>query len=90
MKYKWPVLGSRTSVLELVLEFVQELVHEVQIAGSRTSRTYSAVQPQKVARGLKFRTYEEEVLFYLCSENKGSDQLHGYRAVDLRFCFRKC
>ena len=29
--------GSRTSVLELVLELVQELVHEVQMAGSRTS-----------------------------------------------------
>ena len=29
--------GSRTSVLELVLELVQDLVHEVKIAGSRTS-----------------------------------------------------
>ena len=26
--------GSRTSVLELVLELVQELVHEVQMAGN--------------------------------------------------------
>ena len=23
----------------------------------------------------------------LCSENKGADQLHGYRAADLRLCF---
>ena len=24
---------------------------------------------------------------YLCSENKGADQLSGYRAADLRLCF---
>ena len=24
----------------------------------------------------------------LCSENKGADQLHGYREADLRLCFR--
>ena len=29
--------GSRSSVLELVLELNQELVHEVQMSGSRTS-----------------------------------------------------
>ena len=27
---------------------------------------------------------------YLCSENKGADQLCGYRAADLRRCFRIC
>ena len=32
-----------------------------------------AVHPQKMARGLKFRIYEEEG--YLCSEKKGADQL---------------
>ena len=25
---------------------------------------------------------------YPCSENKGADQLRGYREVDLRLCFR--
>ena len=34
-----------------------------------------AVQPQKIARGLKFRLKEEQGLYYLCSENKGTDQL---------------
>ena len=34
-----------------------------------------AVQPQKMARGLKFRIKIEEELHYLCSENKGADQL---------------
>ena len=27
---------------------------------------------------------------YLCSENKGTDQLRGYREADLRLCFRIC
>ena len=46
------------------------------------------VQPRKVARGLKFLIEEEEGLQYLCSENKGADQLHGYRAADLHHCLR--
>ena len=36
-----------------------------------------AEQLQKMARGLKFRIYEAEGLYYLCSENKGADQLRG-------------
>ena len=43
--------------------------------GLRGSDTNQAVQLQKMARGLKFRTYEVEGLYYLCSENKGIDQL---------------
>ena len=43
-----------------------------------------------MARGLKFRIYEEEGLYYLCSENKGADQLRGYGEADLRLCFRIC
>ena len=34
--------------------------------------------------------YEEEGLYYLCSENKGADQLRGYREAYLRLCFRIC
>ena len=41
-----------------------------------------------MARGLKFRIYEIEGLYYPCSENKGADQLRGYRQADLRLCFR--
>ena len=41
-----------------------------------------------MARGLKFRIYEEEGLPYPSSENKGADQLRGYREADLRLCFR--
>ena len=54
------------------------------------SYTNRAVQPQKMARGLKFRIYVVEEVYYLCSENKGADQLRGYREADLRLCFRIC
>ena len=32
----------------------------------------------------------EEELYYPSSENKGADQLRGYREADLRLCFRLC
>ena len=54
------------------------------------SDTNQAVQLQKMARGLKFRILKVEGLYYLCSENKGADQLHGYREANLRLCFRIC
>ena len=49
------------------------------------SDTIRAVQPQEMVRGLKFRIYEEEGLYYPSSENKGAD-----READLRLCFRIC
>ena len=54
------------------------------------SDTNRAVQPQKMARGLKFRISEVEGFYYPCSENKGADQLRGYREAALRLCFRIC
>ena len=54
---------------------------------STWSDTNQAVQLQKMARGLKFRIWKVEGLYYLCSENKGADQLRGYREADLRFFF---
>ena len=36
-----------------------------------------------MARGLKLRIKTVEGLNYLCSKNKGTDQLHGYSAADL-------
>ena len=41
------------------------------------SDTSRAVQSQKMARGLQFRIQEVEGLNYLCSGNKGADQLRG-------------
>ena len=49
--------------------------------------TNQAVQLQKMARGLKFCIQKEEGLYYLCTENKGDDQLRGYCEADLRLCF---
>ena len=54
------------------------------------SDTNQAVQLQKMDIGLNFRIYEVEGLYYPCSENKGADQLRGYREADLRLCFRIC
>ena len=56
----------------------------------RRSDTNRAVQPVKMARGLKFRIKVGEGLYYPCSENKDADQLRGYREADLRLCFRIC
>ena len=54
------------------------------------SDTNQAVQLQKMARGLKFRISKVEGLYYLCCENKGADQLRGYREADLRLCLSIC
>ena len=48
-------------------------------------------QTLEMARGLQFRIWEVEGLYYLRSENKGADQLRGnYRAADLLLCFCIC
>ena len=52
------------------------------------SNTNQAVQLQKMARGLKFWILKVEGLYYLCSENKGADQLRAYLEADLRLWFR--
>ena len=54
------------------------------------SETNRPVQSQKRARSLKFRIKVEEKLYYPSSENKGADQLRGFREADLRLCFRLC
>ena len=54
------------------------------------SDTNRPVQSQKMVRGWKFWFLEEEGLYYLCSKNKGADQLRSYREAGLRLCFRTC
>ena len=49
-----------------------------------------AVQPQKMARGLKFRIRKLEEFYFVCREYKEADQLPSYHAADLRLCFRIC
>ena len=50
-----------------------------------TNRT---VESQNKTRCLKFRIQVVEELYYLCSKNKGADQLCSYCTADLRLCFR--
>ena len=38
------------------------------------SNTNRAVQPKEMARGLKFGIFEEEGMYHICIENKGTDQ----------------
>ena len=52
--------------------------------------TNRPVQAYKRARSLKFWIYVEEESYYLNRENKGADQLRGYREADLCLCFRLC
>ena len=47
-----------------------------------------AVQLQKMSRSLKCRLKNKEGFHYLCSENKGADQLQGYHTADLHLCLR--
>ena len=54
------------------------------------SNTNQAVQLQKMASGLKFRTEKVEGSYYLCSENKDADQLRGNHEADQHLCFRIC
>ena len=54
------------------------------------SDTNRPVKAQKRARSMKFCIYEVEGVYYPSSENKGADQLRGYREADLRLCFRLC
>ena len=60
---------------------------------STRSDTNRAGKLQKIARGSKFRILEVEGLYYPCSENKGADQLCGYRttggSVALFFAYAK-
>ena len=54
------------------------------------SETDQAVQLLEMTRGLKFWIMRVEVLYYPCSQNKGTDQLRGEHESDLRLCFRIC
>ena len=57
---------------------------------SELSTKSNTRRQQKMARGLKFRIKRVNGYYYLCSEKETVDQLHSYRAADLRLCFRIC
>ena len=62
--------------LKPIFRVLTELRHKnPQSSGFKTrSDTKPQVQSQKKSRSLKFRIEMEE-LYFLCSENKGADQL---------------
>ena len=91
--------ACRKRRLELLYDVAAQfhLSHEIEPRHGKTNVLVSDLVRHKpgctateVARGLKFRTQKLEGLYYLCSENKGADQLRGYREADLRLCFRIC
>ena len=77
------VKGVKVSILSLCMR-------KPAIWVPTRSDTNRAVQSKKQARSLEFRIYEEVKVYYPCSENKGADQLCGYREADRRLCFHIC
>ena len=63
---------------------------ETGLRGFRPCLTQTGLYNHKRwIENLKFLISKVEGLYYLCSENKGADQLRGYREADLRLiCFR--
>ena len=61
-----------------------------QLSIAKKPDTNQTVQSQEMAIGLKFWIKQVEGSYYLCSENKGADQLHGYCAAGLHLCFCTC
>ena len=84
------VIDARLSIDLSKKEYMSLCVSKTTIWVPTRSDTNRAVQAQKLVRGLKFCLKVEEALNYPCSENKGADQLRGYREADLRLCFLLC
>ena len=84
--FQWKL--SFSASLIAYIDINMSLVLRKRSSGFSTrSDTNRAGKSQKMARGSKFRILEVEGLYYPCSENKGADQLCGYRTTDLRLCF---
>ena len=73
---------------KFILHEMSHLVEKPTMWFPNRSDINRSVQSQKRARSLKFWSEVEEELYYPSSENKGADQLRGYREADLRLCFR--
>ena len=68
------------------LEPIEPRREKTSLSGFPTrSDTNWAVQQQKEIWN---QGIIQKGLYYICSENKGADQLCGYREADLRICFR--
>ena len=65
---------------------MSSVVRNLSLGFPTRSDTNRAVQKQKIVRGLNISDLGSRRIA-LCGENKGNDQLRGYRTADLRFCF---
>ena len=88
--YSVILVPQRVFEIAATIKHMSRVMRKPSFWFSTRSDTNQAVQPHKMARGLKFRIKEVEGLYYPCSENKDADQLRGYREADLRLCFRIC
>ena len=95
VNFSWVRRCSRNR-LNSCVETVETIIKWAATSENRSSgfptrsHTNRATQLLNMARGLEFPIHEVERLYYLCSENKGADQLCGYRTTDLHLCFRIC
>ena len=87
LNQNWSKMLSNGGLLE---RHLSHLVGKPTMWFPNRSDTNRPVQLQKQARSLKFWSLVEEELYYPGSENKGANQLRGYREADLRLCFRLC
>ena len=90
MKNIWEISDTLVCEVSLVFYVMSLCVRKPTIWVPNMSDTNRAVKAQKQARSLKFRIQILEEMYYPCSENKGADQLRGYREADLRLCFCLC
>ena len=83
-------LGEKQSIVSIELPPFAKYEPRCEKTGLGVSDTNQALQPHKMDRCSKFRIKKVEGLYFLCIENKGADQLRGYREADLPLCFRIC
>ena len=60
------------------IKIIEPQREKAGLRGFRQGKTNRPVQTWKQARSLKVRIYVNEDLYYLCSKNKGADQLCSY------------
>ena len=74
----------------LYIDHMSRVAKNLSLGFPAMSNTNQPVQLQKMARGLKFGILEVEGFYYICSVNKGADQLRSYSTADLCLCIPIC
>ena len=79
------LMNGKSSLIPLL----SHLVRNPGFGVSHQVQHKLAIQPQKMARGLKFQIKEVDGLFYLCCE-KNADQLPAQLICTFVFAYAKC